>query len=105
MTSDFIGKRPEVAKRFAAAWSKGDRFHQQEPDEARKYLAKNTFTPTTWSIWFDARLCHGRRYDPKTIGDLQKLADFVKFDRRRPRKARRHQSSAEILRQRWPGHS
>src|SRR4030081_1137599 len=45
MTSDFIQKRPEVAKRFAAAWAKAIAFINANPDEARKHLAKNTFTP------------------------------------------------------------
>src|ERR1700736_5260094 len=45
MTSDFIQKRPEVAKRFATAWAKAIAFINTNPDEARKYLAKNTFTP------------------------------------------------------------
>jgi NitT/TauT family transport system substrate-binding protein len=45
MTSDFIQKRPEVAKRFAAAWAKAVAFINANPDEARKHLAKNTFTP------------------------------------------------------------
>jgi NitT/TauT family transport system substrate-binding protein len=45
LTSDFIKKRPDVAKRFAAAWEKALIFINQHPDEARQYLAKNTFTP------------------------------------------------------------
>jgi NitT/TauT family transport system substrate-binding protein len=45
MTSDFIQKRPEVAKRFATAWAKAVAFINANPDEARKHLAKNTFTP------------------------------------------------------------
>jgi NitT/TauT family transport system substrate-binding protein len=45
MTSEFIQKRPEVAKRFAAAWAKAIAFINANPDEARKHLARNTFTP------------------------------------------------------------
>src|ERR1700746_1477957 len=45
MTSDFIQKRPDVAKRFATAWGKAIAFINEHPDEARKYLAGNTFTP------------------------------------------------------------
>ena len=45
ITSDFIQKRPEVARRFTAAWGKAIEFINKNPDEARKYLAKNTFTP------------------------------------------------------------
>jgi NitT/TauT family transport system substrate-binding protein len=45
MTSDFIEKRPDVAKRFAQGWAKAIDFIRQNPAEARKYLAKNTMTP------------------------------------------------------------
>jgi NitT/TauT family transport system substrate-binding protein len=45
MTADFIRKRPDVAKRFAAAWAKAIAFINANPDEARKHLAKNTYTP------------------------------------------------------------
>jgi NitT/TauT family transport system substrate-binding protein len=45
LTGDFIAKRPDVAKRFAAAWEKALTFINTHPDEARQYLAKNTFTP------------------------------------------------------------
>ena len=45
LSSDFIAKRPDVAKRFADAWAKAIVFINKEPDAARKYLAKNTMTP------------------------------------------------------------
>jgi NitT/TauT family transport system substrate-binding protein len=45
ITSDFIRSRPDVAKRFAAVWKKGIHFVNDNPQEARKYLAKNTLTP------------------------------------------------------------
>jgi NitT/TauT family transport system substrate-binding protein len=45
LTTDFITKRPDVAKRFAEAWGKAIDFIQKNPAEARKYLAKNTLTP------------------------------------------------------------
>jgi NitT/TauT family transport system substrate-binding protein len=44
-SSDFISKRSDVAKRFAQAWSKAIDFIRANPDEARRYLAKNTMTP------------------------------------------------------------
>jgi NitT/TauT family transport system substrate-binding protein len=34
-----------VARRFAAGWSKAVDFINANPQEARKHLAKNTFTP------------------------------------------------------------
>src|SRR5215470_9931759 len=45
ITSDFIKSRPDVARRFAAVWKKGIDFVNGNPQEARKYLAKNTLTP------------------------------------------------------------
>src|SRR5712671_2766032 len=44
-TTEFITKRPDVAKRFAEGWAKAIDFIQKNPAEARKYLAKNTLTP------------------------------------------------------------
>jgi NitT/TauT family transport system substrate-binding protein len=45
ITSDFIRNRPDVARRFAMVWKKGIGFVNENPQEARKYLAKNTLTP------------------------------------------------------------
>jgi NitT/TauT family transport system substrate-binding protein len=45
LTSDFIAKRPDVAKRFTAAWAKAVDLINTNPKEARKHLIKNTFTP------------------------------------------------------------
>jgi NitT/TauT family transport system substrate-binding protein len=45
ITSDFIRTRPDVARRFAAVWKKAIEFVNENPREARKYLAKNTLTP------------------------------------------------------------
>jgi NitT/TauT family transport system substrate-binding protein len=45
LTSDFIRSRPDVARRFAAAWEKAAQLINENPAEARKHLVKNTFTP------------------------------------------------------------
>jgi NitT/TauT family transport system substrate-binding protein len=45
VTSDFIKVRPDVARRFGAVWKKGIEFVNENPQEARKYLAKNMLTP------------------------------------------------------------
>jgi NitT/TauT family transport system substrate-binding protein len=45
LTSEFIKTRPEVAKRFTAAWAKAADFITKNPQQARQYLLKNTFTP------------------------------------------------------------
>jgi NitT/TauT family transport system substrate-binding protein len=45
ITGDFIRNRPDVARRFGLVWRKAITFVNQNPQEARKYLAKNTLTP------------------------------------------------------------
>jgi NitT/TauT family transport system substrate-binding protein len=45
ISTDFIKNRADVAKRYTAAWLKAVDFINASPKEARKYLAKNTFTP------------------------------------------------------------
>ena len=77
MTSDFIQKRPEVAKRFAAAWAKAIAFINSNPDEARKHLAKNTFTPDS-VVDMVPMLGYVMAGDmsKEQVGDLQAFADF-----------------------------
>ena len=40
LTTDFIKSRPDVAKRFTAAWEKAVRLINENPNEARKHLAQ-----------------------------------------------------------------
>jgi NitT/TauT family transport system substrate-binding protein len=77
MTSDFIQKRPDVARRFAVAWRRAIDFINKNPDEARKYLAKNTFTPDN-VVDMVPMLGYVMVGDmtPKQLSDLQKFADF-----------------------------
>jgi NitT/TauT family transport system substrate-binding protein len=77
MTSDFIQKRPDVAKRFAAAWSKAIAFINTNPNEARKHLAKNTFTPDN-VVDMVSMLGYVMAGDlsPKQLADFQAFADF-----------------------------
>jgi NitT/TauT family transport system substrate-binding protein len=77
MTSDFIQKRPDVARRFAAAWGKAIGYINKNPDDARKYLAKNTFTPDN-VVDMVSMLGYVMAGDmtAKQVADLQKLADF-----------------------------
>src|SRR3954468_3348169 len=77
ITSDFIAKRPDVAKRFAIAWSKALDYINKNPDDARKYLANNTFTPDN-VVDMVSMLGYTMTKDmtPSQIGDLQKLSDF-----------------------------
>jgi NitT/TauT family transport system substrate-binding protein len=77
MTSEFIQKRPEVAKRFAAAWAKAVGFINANPDEARKHLAKNTFTPDN-VVDMISMLGYVMAGDmsQKQLADFQAFADF-----------------------------
>ena len=76
-TSDFIEKRPDVAKRFAQAWAKAVDFIKKNPADARKYLAKNTMTPDDL---VDSVPMLGymmtKDITPAQLGYLQKFADF-----------------------------
>lgn len=76
-TTDFIEKRPDVAKRFAAAWAKAIVYINEHPAEARKHLAKNTMTPdnvvdTVPMLGYIMT----KDMSPKQLGYLQKFADF-----------------------------
>jgi NitT/TauT family transport system substrate-binding protein len=66
-----------VAKRFASAWGKAIHLINKNPDEARKYRAKNTYTADK-VVDMVSMLGYVMAADmsPKQIGDLQKLADF-----------------------------
>jgi NitT/TauT family transport system substrate-binding protein len=76
-TTEFITKRPDVAKRFAQAWSKAIDYIRANPEAARKYLAKNTMTPdnvvdTVPMLGYIMT----KDMSPKQLGYLQEFADF-----------------------------
>jgi NitT/TauT family transport system substrate-binding protein len=76
-TTDFIEKRPDVAKRFAAAWAKAIVYINEQPAEAQKHLAKNTMTPdnvvdTVPPLGYIMT----KDMSPTQLGYLQKFADF-----------------------------
>ena len=76
-SSDFISKRPDVARRFAQAWAKALVLIKNDPQEARKHLLKNTMTPENV---VDTIPMLGyimvKDMSPKQIDDLQRFADF-----------------------------
>src|SRR6202046_4676798 len=76
-SSDFISKRPEIAKRFAQAWAKALALIKNDPQEARKHLVKNTLTPENV---VDSIPMLGyvmvKDMSGKQIDDLQTFADF-----------------------------
>ncbi|AMN39155.1 ABC transporter substrate-binding protein [Rhodoplanes sp. Z2-YC6860] len=77
LSTEFITKRPDVAKRFAEGWGKAVDFIKKNPEEARKYLAKNTLTPDDL---VDSVPMLGytmvKDMDAKQLDYLQKFTDF-----------------------------
>ncbi len=76
-STDFIEKRPDVAKRFAQGWAMAVDYINKNPNEARKYLAKNTMTPDNI---VDSVPMLGyimtKDMTPAQLGYLQKFSDF-----------------------------
>jgi NitT/TauT family transport system substrate-binding protein len=76
-SADFIAKRPDVAKRFAAAWARALDLIRSDPQAARKHLLKNTLTPENV---IDSVPMLGyvmvKDMTPKQIDDLQTFANF-----------------------------
>ena len=76
-STEFITARPEVAKRFAAAWAKAIDYIRNEPAAARKYLAKNTLTPEDLvDVVPMLGYIMTKDMNPKQLDYLQKFADF-----------------------------
>ncbi|HXW27406.1 MAG TPA: ABC transporter substrate-binding protein [Xanthobacteraceae bacterium] len=76
-SSDFIAKRPDVAARFANAWSKAIDYIRADPAAARKYLAKNTMTPDNVVATVPMLgYIMTRDMSAKQLGYLQAFADF-----------------------------
>jgi NitT/TauT family transport system substrate-binding protein len=77
MSSDFIKARPDVAKRFAAAWAKAIDLINTDPAEARKHLVKNTFTPEDVAETVPMiRYFMAKDLTAKDRADYQKFIDF-----------------------------
>ena len=103
LTSDFIKTRPDVAKRFTAAWEKAVRLINSNPQEARKHLLKNTFTPedvvdTVPMI----RYFMVEDLTAKDKADYPEVHRLLGADRNAAREGRRHQVSAGVLSRRRP---
>jgi NitT/TauT family transport system substrate-binding protein len=77
LTSDFIRSRPDVARRFAAAWEKAAQLINENPAEARKHLVKNTFTPEDVVDTVPmVRYFMAKDLTDKDKADYQKFIDF-----------------------------
>ena len=77
LTSDFIKSKPDVARRFTAAWHKAMDLINTNPQEARKHLVKNTFTPDDVVDTVPmVRYFAPKDLTPKDMADFQKFIDF-----------------------------
>jgi len=76
-STEFIEKRPDVAKRFAQGWAMAVEYIKKNPEAARKYLAKNTLTPDN-VVDTVPMLGYLMTKDmtPKQLEYLQTFADF-----------------------------
>ena len=102
ITSDFIKNRPDVARRFAAVWKKAIGFVNENPQEARKYLAKNTLTPEdVVDLGANGALLHGRRADGQAQGRVPEIHRLLDRRRHAAGENRHHQVSAGILKHRF----
>ena len=77
ITSDFIKTRPDVARRFAAVWKKAIHFVNDNPQEARKYLAKNTLTPE--DVVDTVPMVHYYAADELTARHKAQFQQFIDF--------------------------
>jgi NitT/TauT family transport system substrate-binding protein len=78
LTSEFIKKRPDVARRFTLAWEMSLAFINANPEEARKYLAKNTFTPDDVVASVPMlKYVVVKDLTPKQKAEFQKFIDFA----------------------------
>jgi len=77
ISTEFVKARPEVARRFAAAWGKAVKFINDNPKEARRHLVKNTFTPDDIvdSVPL-VKFTNVADLGAKDIADLQRFIDF-----------------------------
>ena len=77
LTTDFINKRPDVAKRFAAGWAKAIDYIVANRAAAQKYLAKNTMTPPDLvDVVPPLGYIMTKDMSKKQLGYLQTFADF-----------------------------
>lgn len=78
MSSDFINARPDVARRFTAAWERAINLINENPDEARKSLANNTFTPDDLVDTIPlVKFTMVSDLTPENIDEFQRFIDFA----------------------------
>lgn len=78
VSSTFVKNKPDVAKRYAAAWAKAIDFINEKPAEARKSLLKNTFTPENLVDMVPlVGFRNARDLSAKDMADFQVFMDFA----------------------------
>jgi NitT/TauT family transport system substrate-binding protein len=77
LTTDFINKRPDVAKRFTEGWAMAVDYIKNNREAAQKHLAKNTMTPEKLvDVVPPLGYIMVKDMSPKQLGYLQTFADF-----------------------------
>ena len=77
LSTDFIKGKPDVARRFTAAWEKAVRLISENPNEARRHLVKNTFTPAEVVDTVPlVKFTMVRELTAKNRAEFQKFIDF-----------------------------
>ncbi len=77
LSSEFIKSKPDVAKRFTAAWEKAVKLITDNPAEARKSLVKNTFTPDDLVATVPlVKFTMAKDLTPADVATFQKFIDF-----------------------------
>ena len=77
LPSRFIEQRPDVARRYAAAWLKAVKDIQKDPASARKHLLKNTLTPD--DVVDDVPMLGYFTVAELTADDRKKFQQFIDF--------------------------
>ncbi len=78
LTSRFISERPDVARRYAAAWAKAIHDIKTDTAAARKHLIKNTFTPPDIAPTIPmVNYTMVRDLTPRNLKNFQAFIDFA----------------------------
>ena len=78
LSTEFLKGKPDVARRFAAAWEKAVKLINDNPAEARKSLLKNTFTPDDLVASVPlVKFTMAKDMSAKDIAEYQRFIDFT----------------------------
>ncbi|MET0971471.1 MAG: hypothetical protein ABWY18_19900, partial [Tardiphaga sp.] len=77
LSQKFLAERPEVAKRYVAAWDEALDFIKQKPAEARQTLLK--YTPTAPEIVNDVPLVLFSKLSDVSEADIDNFQKYIDF--------------------------